>query len=317
MGEMARWRSAGQAGLEGIGQQETQGLAKGLVQGGEAEAMPNRTAQIPPVGSFHPGDRSLHCQRLFSRVKGHLERGPGRQGPGELEQEPPATDIAGASVERRTLLVFSPACHGEAQGQARPGVANRPLGSKQSPEDPTLIGSNLGKCDAVRDAPRRRGQFPGPDHPRLQLDGAFIRLEADADWRLGLKAVGQLETRAPFAEVPSPTHPCLDRRARLGPMQEREVNGIAEMASRIRPTGQVAYWLLRPQFHHDPRYQGPADVVWGSPLPRCWTRTLQGMVSTGGKAIRVPGEALQPIGDLSRVERGRGPVRSFVVRVVG
>lgn len=76
-----------------------------------------------------------------------------------------------------------------------------------------LIGRDLGKHDAVRNAPRRRGGLSRPDHLRVQLYGALICLETDEDWRLGSKPVGQLETRAPFAKVPGPPHPSPDPRA--------------------------------------------------------------------------------------------------------
>jgi hypothetical protein len=107
-----------------------------------------------------------------------------------------------------------------------------------------LVGRDLGKRDAVRNAPGRRGGLSGPDYLRVQFDGALICLEADEDWGFGLKTIGQLETRAPFAEVPGPTHPRLDPQARLGPMQERKVNGIPLVASGVGPGGRSAASLL-------------------------------------------------------------------------
>ncbi len=107
-----------------------------------------------------------------------------------------------------------------------------------------LIGRDLGKRDAVRNASRRRGGLPRPDHQRVQLDGALIRLETDEDWCLGSKTVGQLETRPPFAEVPGPTHPSLDPRTVLGPMQEWKVNGIPQVAPGVGPWGRAADSLL-------------------------------------------------------------------------
>lgn len=206
--------------------------------------MADRSARVAPFGGLNPDNRSLHRELLFHRVKGDLQRGPGTQDPGEMKHESAATNIGRPSLEGRPLPVLSPAGHGESQGQPNSGVANRTLGSEQASEGLMLIGRDFGKRHAVRNAPRRRDGLSRPDHPRVQLDGALIRLETDEDWGLGSKTVGQLETRAPFAEVPGPTHPSVDPRARLGPMQERKVNGIPQVASGVGPWDRAADWLL-------------------------------------------------------------------------
>ena len=233
--------AGGADSLQRVGEQESQEQGDSLVQGGESKPVPDRSAGVSPLGWVTPGDRSLHCQQLFSRVQGDLQRGSGRQRLGKLKQEPAAADIARASRKGRTLPILSPARHGDIQGQPGPGVADPPLGLEESPEGLSLIGGNLDEHNAVRDAPRRRVRFPGPDHPRLHLDGALFRLKAEADRILGLKAVGQLETRTRFAEIPGPTHSRADRRARLGPMHQREVNGVPEVASGVRTAGQVMH----------------------------------------------------------------------------
>jgi len=197
----------------------------------------NRFSWRPLVGRLYPDDRPLRRERSVGRVKGEFHHRFWSKGLGEAKQEPPATQIACLPLKRRTRLAFRLARHGEFQRKADPSLPHFSLGEKQSLEGLELFGRNLREGHAVKDASTRRSRIPGPDHVRLDIDGALVRLKAGAQGGLGLEALGQLHTGATHAQILGPAHPDLEGRRASCLVQERELDQVSSELASVRRFG--------------------------------------------------------------------------------
>lgn len=97
-----------------------------------------------------------------------------------------------------------------------------PRGRKQIPEGLDLVGSDVGENHAVDDATRNGGRV-GPNHLCIHLNGTALRLQTEVYGSSGRKALGQLHTSPPFAQVEGPAHLGSVSPEGVYPIQEGEV----------------------------------------------------------------------------------------------
>jgi len=83
--------------------EETQGQRGGPAQDGELQAVPNRLPRRSPLWRLDPHDLPLGRERPLGGVQGDLQNRFRRNGLGEVEQHPPATHVAGPSLDRHAF----------------------------------------------------------------------------------------------------------------------------------------------------------------------------------------------------------------------
>jgi hypothetical protein len=92
------------------------------------------------------------------------------------------------------------------QRQTDAGLPHLPLGEQQSLEIPLLLRSDVYEGYAVPDASAHGSRVLGPDHSRLNIDGALVRLKTHPKRNFLFEFLGQLYAGPAHAHITAPTH---------------------------------------------------------------------------------------------------------------